>query len=61
MSDLLVVAAAVANFSDAVIGFVIVVIGQVHDAVCVAASVGEQDSSQMTAATMADSKKSRSF
>jgi hypothetical protein len=61
ISDLLVVAtAAVATASDAIDVVVIVVLGQVHDPVCFAARVGEPDSSQVTAATMANCKKSRS-
>jgi hypothetical protein len=61
ISDLLVVAAAViVTASDAIVVIVIVVLGQVHDAVCVAARAGEPDSSQVIAATMADSRTPRS-
>jgi hypothetical protein len=59
-SDLLVATAVVVNVSDAIVIFVIVVLGQEHGAVRVAARVGEPDSSQVTAATMADSRKSKS-
>jgi hypothetical protein len=48
-------------FSDAIVVVVIIVLGQVHDAVCVAARAGKPDSSQGAAATMADSTTSRSF
>jgi hypothetical protein len=52
VSDQLVVAAAVAvTASDAIVVIIIIVLYQVHDAVCVAARVGEPDSSQVTAAT----------
>jgi hypothetical protein len=62
ISYLLVVAAAVVlTFSDAIVVVFIVVLGQVHDAVCVAARVGEPDSSPVTAAAMADSRNSRSL
>jgi hypothetical protein len=50
-----VVAAVVVNFSDAIVVAIIVVLGQVHDTVRVAARVDEPDSSQVTIATVADS------
>jgi hypothetical protein len=50
----------IVTFSDAIVVVFIVVLGQVHDADCVAARVGEWDSSPVTAATQADSRKSRS-
>jgi hypothetical protein len=59
ISDLGVVAAApvVVTVSDAIVVSVTVFLAHVHDAVCVAARVGEPDSSQATAATMADTGK----
>jgi hypothetical protein len=57
---LVVAAAVVVTFSDTIAIVVIAVLGQVHDAFCVEARVAEPDSSQVTASTMADSRKSRS-
>jgi hypothetical protein len=60
ISDLLVEAAVAVTASDAIVVIVFVVLGDVREAVCVAACVSEPDSSQATAATVANTRKFRS-